>query len=74
MGKQRYSSITNHFISAPKDMNQTFATVIHAAPKLDVQELGEVSKQLQTVLGKEIVQEFHVNKDLLNPLVSTHNK
>lgn len=39
----------------PKDMNQTFATVIHCAPKLDVKELEMVAQQLQTVLGKEVV-------------------
>jgi hypothetical protein len=44
--------------------------VIHAAPKLDIQELMEVSKQLSTVLSKEVVQEMHTNKDLINRLVA----
>jgi len=33
-------------VGAPKDMDQTLATVIHVAPKLGVEELEEVRKQL----------------------------
>lgn len=38
---------------APKDMTQTFATVIHVAPKLEIEELMKVRKHLVNLLGKE---------------------
>ena len=38
---------------APPDMMQTFATIIHVAPKLNVEELSLVRKQLEGLLGKE---------------------
>jgi hypothetical protein len=38
---------------APKDMTQTFATIIHVAPKLEVEELMKVRKHLVNLLGKE---------------------
>ena len=53
----------------PKDMNATFATVIHAAPKLEVDELLEVRKQLASLLEPEFVKECDTNYDLLNPVV-----
>lgn len=40
----------------PNDMNQTFATIIHVAPKLDVEELSKVRKQLTSLLGKEFTE------------------
>ena len=40
---------------APQDMTQTFATLIHIAPKMQVEELMEVRKQLTGLLGKEFV-------------------
>ena len=51
-------------------MNQTFATIIHAAPKLDVKELIAVRQQLAKVLAPEFVRESDVNYDLINPVVS----
>lgn len=51
-------------------MNNTFATIIHAAPKLDVQELIAVRKQLASVLAPEFVRECDTNYDLLNPVVA----
>jgi len=38
---------------APPDMTQTFATLIHIAPKMGIDELMEVRKQLTALLGKE---------------------
>ena len=52
-------------------MNATFATVIHAAPKLEVDELLEVRKQLASLLEPEFVKECDTNYDLLNPVVRT---
>ena len=40
---------------APQDMTQTFATVIHVAPKLEVEELMKVRNHLAALLGKEFV-------------------
>jgi len=51
-------------------MNQTFATIIHAAPKLDVDELIKVRKMLQALLANDFVKECDTNYDLLNPVVS----
>ena len=50
-------------------MNATFATVIHAAAKLEVDELLEVRKQLACLLEPEFVKECDSNYDLLNPVV-----
>lgn len=36
----------------PKDMDQTFRTLVYAAPRLEVDELIEVRKQLGRLLGK----------------------
>ena len=51
-------------------MNQTFATIIHSAPKLDVKELLEVRKALSKVLAPEFVKECDTNYDLINPVVA----
>ena len=51
-------------------MNQTFATLIHVAPKMEIEELNHVAKQLSLVLDKEAVAEFHTNKDLINRVVA----
>ena len=51
-------------------MNQTFATIIHCAPKLDCQELMDVRKQLSAILDDKFVRECDTNYDLLNPVVS----
>ena len=53
-------------------MNQTFATLIHVAPKLDISELQRVAEQLACLLEPALVKEFHSNYDLLNPLVTTN--
>jgi hypothetical protein len=54
---------------APKDMNETFATLIHAAPKMDVKELEEVAKQLALLLDEGFFKECHTNPDLINKVV-----
>lgn len=51
-------------------MNQTFASIIHAAPKMDVEELMKVRKQLSAVLDDKFVKECDTNKDLVNQVVS----
>ena len=57
---------------APKDMNNTFATIIHAAPKLDVKELIEVRKILSRILDPEFVRECDRNYDLINSVVANN--
>jgi hypothetical protein len=52
-------------------MNTTFATIIHAAPKIDVEELMKVRKMLGAVLSADFVRECDTNMDLINPVVST---
>ena len=51
-------------------MNTTFATIIHAAPKLDVQELVTVRQHLAKILAPEFVRECDTNYDLINPVVA----
>jgi F0F1-type ATP synthase delta subunit len=53
-------------------MSQTFATVIHAAPKLNVEELMLVRKQLGAVLGKEFVLQSDEDKSIINPVVAAN--
>jgi hypothetical protein len=53
-------------------MNQTFATLIHCAPKLDCTELTAVVNQLSGTLDQKFVKECHVNYDLLNPVVAAN--
>ena len=51
-------------------MNQTFATIIHVAPKLDVEELTKVRKQLVGILGKEFAKSADEDKKMINPVVA----
>lgn len=44
---------------APKDMNQTFATLVHVAPKLGVDELVIVRNNLVALMGND----FAYNSD-----------
>ena len=53
-------------------MNNTFATIIHAAPKLDVKELIEVRKILAKILDPEFVRECDRNYDLVNSVVANN--
>ena len=55
---------------APQDMNQTFATVIHVAPKLNIEELMLVRKQLVAILGKEFELQSDEDKTFINPVVA----
>lgn len=51
-------------------MDTIFATIIHTAPKLDINELLEVRKQLSANLATEFVKECDVNYDLIHPVVA----
>ena len=56
---------------APKDMTQTFATIIHLSPKLEgVEELMAVRKQLINLLGQEFALQADEDKNLINPVVA----
>jgi hypothetical protein len=55
---------------APKDMTVTFATVIHVAPKFEVEELMDLRKQLTALMGKEFVMQADEDNTILNPLVA----
>ena len=39
----------------PKDMDQLFRTLIYAAPRLEVEELAEVRRQLGKLLGTKFM-------------------
>ena len=51
-------------------MNATFCTIIHSAPKLDVEELMKVRQALIKMLEPELAKEADTNYALLNPVVS----
>lgn len=51
-------------------MNQTFASVIHVAPKLGVEELIGVRKQLVAILGKEFELQADEDKTIINPVIA----
>jgi hypothetical protein len=40
---------------APKDMDQTFRTLIYAAPRMEIEELLKVRAELGKILGKDFV-------------------
>ena len=54
----------------PKDMTQTFATLIHVAPKLSIEELMKVRKYLIMLLGKEFALQADECKEFINPVVA----
>ena len=45
-------------------MKQTFSTLIHVAPKFDVQELKGVRVHLSNLLGHDYVAEADAGKDI----------
>lgn len=55
---------------APKDMNQTFSTLIHVAPKLGVDELAVVRNNLVALMGKDFAYNADNYKISINPLVA----
>ena len=68
--KGRLELISKH--GAPPDMTQTFATIVHLAPKLNIDELMEVRKQLESLLGKEFVQQSDEDKKSINEWVAAN--
>jgi hypothetical protein len=51
-------------------MTQTFATLIHMGPKLNVDELEAVRKQLTILMGKEFALQACEDKSIINPMVA----
>ena len=51
-------------------MVQTFATIVHVAPKFEVEELMEVRKQLTNLMGKEFIMQADEDYTILNPMVA----
>jgi hypothetical protein len=51
-------------------MDQTFHTIIHAAPKMEIDELLQVRIQLGKILGKEFVKHSDTDYSCINKLVS----
>lgn len=39
----------------PKDMDQSFRTLVYAAPRMEIDELNEVRRQLGKILGKDFI-------------------
>ena len=55
---------------APKDMNQSFATIIHVAPKLGIDQLMIIRKNLVALMGNDFVYNADNYKININPLVA----
>jgi len=55
---------------APKDMDQTLATIIHVAPKLGVDELMIIRKNLVALLGDDFAHNADNYKITINPMVA----
>jgi hypothetical protein len=53
-----------------KDMSGTFHTLIYAAPRMEVDELMYVRKQLAGLLGKEFVEKSDNDESCVNKIVS----
>jgi len=51
-------------------MKQTFATLIHVAPKMDCDELMKVRKVLTKLLDKSFVKECDTNYAVINPVIA----
>jgi hypothetical protein len=50
-------------------MCHTFHTLIYAAPRLDVDELMIIRKQLGSILGKEFVLKSDTDESCVNKIV-----
>jgi len=55
---------------APPDMQETFSTLFHLAPKLDVEELKKATQVLSHKLGATFIANAERNKKLINPVVA----
>jgi predicted transcriptional regulator len=54
----------------PRDMDQTFHTLIHAGAKSEVEELAGVRRALGGLLGKEFVKKSDEDYSSLNKVVA----
>lgn len=54
----------------PKDMDQTFRTIIYASIRLEVDELIQVRAALGKLMGKEFLKDAESNEQLVNKVVS----
>ena len=51
-------------------MDETFATIIFAAPFMDVKELQVVASELKLLMDEKFVKEIRTNLDLSNKIVT----
>ncbi len=54
----------------PKDMDQTFRTIIYAAPRMEIDELMLVRKDFQKLMGKEYIKAADMDEGAVNKVVS----
>jgi hypothetical protein len=54
----------------PRDMDQTFHTLIHAGAKTEIEELAGVRQQLGKLLGKEFVKKSDTDYSCLNKVIA----
>lgn len=53
-------------------MDQNFRTLIYAAPRMEIDELLQVRRQLEKILGKEFVLAADTDEEALNKVVSAN--
>lgn len=51
-------------------MDQNFRTLIYAAPRMEIDELLQVRRQLEKIMGKEFVLAADTDEEALNKVVS----
>jgi len=53
-------------------MDQNFRTLIYAAPRMEIDELLQVRRQLEKILGKEFVLAADTDEEALNKVVAAN--
>jgi vacuolar protein sorting-associated protein IST1 len=56
----------------PKDMDQNFRTLIYAAPRMEIDELLQVRRQLGKLLGKDFVLAADTDEQAINKVVAAN--
>ena len=51
-------------------MEQTLATLVHVAPKMDIEELSKVRQEILNLKGKEFGEEVDSNMEKINPFIA----
>ena len=55
----------------PKDMDQNFRTLVYAAPRMEIDEMLNVRRELGKLLGKEFIIAADTDEEAVNKVVCT---